>query len=503
MPRLIACVASVPELVRRHVPDARGARSVRDGVLNALLADPSAALHEQPRLAQTRGTLGDPFVEQLLELRVQGDVAVGAQLAERHVQPVRRADLDHRIDLQVEELALAQPGAGEELDRQAGERVGVLARCAQQLGRRGVVDEPRQRLIAARDVTGEHQHPRRGVLAIPLAETLEADAQRAEMLGQPDLREPPAADGRPLGEVTLVTLDVVTAQIGDRRDLWHVCGQPGGELAQDRLDADHRRRPQRQAHLLDIALQRRAQLRRDRRPLPRADSGLVSVALARRHVDHAGVKQRRLGTVQSCRQRPHTERMIRVQPTHSRDQLLSAGVELRLGQALRRSACERRDLRHRPPLQLRRLRIEPQLGRDLTKPAVELAMNPRRDLPDPQLARDQILGRRAHAAGDDQPRHQPPVMTADRQLLLKRQTRPPIDADAQQERARRRGDLLARVLPGGLQIGAIRGDHRLDLRVAREAVHDASSPASGSSCASIASAAARYSRSSQSFARCR
>jgi hypothetical protein len=61
---------------------------------------------------------------------------------------------------------------------------------------------------------------------------------------------------------------------------------------------------------------------------------------------------------------------------------------------------------------------------------MELAMNPRRDLPDPQLARDQILGRRVHAAGDDQPRHQPPVMTAGRQLLLQQQSRPPIDADA-------------------------------------------------------------------------
>jgi hypothetical protein len=50
------------------------------------------------------------------------------------MQPVRGADLHHRIDREIEELALAKPGAGEELDRQpresgAGrERVGPARR---------------------------------------------------------------------------------------------------------------------------------------------------------------------------------------------------------------------------------------------------------------------------------------------------------------------------------------------------------------------------------------
>ena len=177
MPRLIAWVASVCRSwcgVTRPIPASCAAFA--DRVSDALLADPSAALDEQVRLAQTRGPVGDPLVEHLFELWVQGDVAVGAELPERHVQPVRGADLHDRVDGQIEELALAQPGPGEELDRQPGERVGVLAGGAQQLRGGGVVDEPGERLIAARDVTGEHQHAGRGVLAVPLAQSIEAHA---------------------------------------------------------------------------------------------------------------------------------------------------------------------------------------------------------------------------------------------------------------------------------------------------------------------------------------
>jgi hypothetical protein len=106
------------------------------------------------------------------------------------------------------------------------------------------------------------------------------------MLSQPDLRQPAAAGRWPLGQVTFVALDMNSAQIGDRRDLRRVPGQPAAELAQDGLDANHRRRAQRQSHLLDVPLERLPQARRDRRPLACADSGLVRVALARRCVDH-------------------------------------------------------------------------------------------------------------------------------------------------------------------------------------------------------------------------
>jgi hypothetical protein len=41
-----------------------------------------------------------------------------------------------------------------------------------------------KRLIAAGDVTGEHPHAQQGVLAIPLAQSFQADTERAELLGQ-------------------------------------------------------------------------------------------------------------------------------------------------------------------------------------------------------------------------------------------------------------------------------------------------------------------------------
>jgi hypothetical protein len=143
--------------------------------------------------------------------------------------------------VQIEELALAQSGPGEELDREPGERVGVLAGGAQQLRCGGVIDEPWQRLVTAWDVAGEHQHARRSVVAVSFGETLEAHSECSEVLGQSDVREPRAAERWPPGEVALVALDVNAAEINDRCDLERVCGQPAGELAQDRLDANHRR----------------------------------------------------------------------------------------------------------------------------------------------------------------------------------------------------------------------------------------------------------------------
>jgi hypothetical protein len=56
---------------------------------------------------------------------MQGDVAVGVELADRDPEPVRGADLDHGVDGQAQELALAQARAGQELHTQAHERVGV------------------------------------------------------------------------------------------------------------------------------------------------------------------------------------------------------------------------------------------------------------------------------------------------------------------------------------------------------------------------------------------
>ena len=73
--------------------------------------------------------------------------------------------------------------------------------------------------------------------------------------------------------------------------------------------------------------------------------------------------------------------MVWVQPMGRCEQLLATGIQLCLGQPLWRDAGERGDLRDRPPLQLCRLGIEPQLGCDLMKPQVELAIDAGCDLP--------------------------------------------------------------------------------------------------------------------------
>lgn len=122
----------VPEPVRADVADPGSACGFGDGPVDAALADPLAVLDEEVGGAQAGGPLGEPGVEELLELGVQRDIAVGAQLAERHVEPVGGADLHDGVDGEVEELAFAQAGAGQEFHGQADERVGIGAGGRQQ-----------------------------------------------------------------------------------------------------------------------------------------------------------------------------------------------------------------------------------------------------------------------------------------------------------------------------------------------------------------------------------
>jgi hypothetical protein len=73
-----------------------------------------------------------------LSFGVQRDVAVDVQSADRDAQPVGGADLHDGVDGQGEQLTAADAGAGEELDDQPGQWVGVGA-GAQQLRCRCVV----------------------------------------------------------------------------------------------------------------------------------------------------------------------------------------------------------------------------------------------------------------------------------------------------------------------------------------------------------------------------
>ncbi len=78
---------------------------------------------------------------------MQRDVAVVVQLADGDSQPVGGADLHDGVDGERHQFALAQSGACEQLDGQAGEGVRVGSGRAQQLGRGGVIEEAGQRLV--------------------------------------------------------------------------------------------------------------------------------------------------------------------------------------------------------------------------------------------------------------------------------------------------------------------------------------------------------------------
>ena len=209
----------VTQAVRADVADPGGPGGFGHGPIDAALPDALAVLDEQVSTAEAGRPLGQPGVEELLELGVQRDVAVDAELADGHVQPVGGADLHHGVDREVQELALAQPRAGQELHGQAHERVGVGAGGLQQLGERAVVEEAGQRCVAERQVAVEDEHGGGDVVAIPFGEALEAGAQPAEVLGQARLGQPVAAGGGTVGEVQLVGLDVAAAQVGDASDL--------------------------------------------------------------------------------------------------------------------------------------------------------------------------------------------------------------------------------------------------------------------------------------------
>lgn len=188
----------VAQAVRADVADPGHLGGLGDGSVDASLADPLAVFDEQVGAAKTGGPLGEPGVEEVFELWVQRDVAVRAELADGHVEPVGGSDLHDGVDGEVQELAFAQPGAGQELHGQAHERVGVGAGGLQQLGERAVVEEAGQGRVAQRQVAVEDQHRGRHVVAVPFGEALEAGAQPAEMLGQPGLGEG-AAPGRGAG----------------------------------------------------------------------------------------------------------------------------------------------------------------------------------------------------------------------------------------------------------------------------------------------------------------
>ena len=256
----------VAELVGGDPGDPGGFADLAECLLQRGLADLLAVADEEQVAAQAGRSLRDPLVQKCLQLGVQRDVAVVVELAERDAQPVAGADLHDRVHGEGHELAAAHSGAGEELDAQAGEQVGVGSGRGEEPGGCGVVDEAGQRLIADREVPGDDEHPSGKVIAVPLAEPLEAGAQRAQMLGDGVTVQSPAFARRPAGEVQLEPFDVTAPDVGHGGHVGVEVGQEHGEFPQRPLDRLHRRRAQRQTDLVDVGEERAAQLLWDRIP---------------------------------------------------------------------------------------------------------------------------------------------------------------------------------------------------------------------------------------------
>ena len=200
------------------------------------------------------------------------------------------------------------------------------------------------------------------------------------------VRQPPAAEVGLLREVTLVALDVSAAEIADRRDLGRLRAARRRTRA-GRASTAASSGPQREAHLLDVALQRRPQPRRERSPTPARERRTCSGrACAAAH------RSRRRETTSPLRRTAasSTAALDRARDALERrgDQLLAAAVSscalVSRSGATPATAATFATAHHCSSADFG---VEPQLGGDLHEPLVELAVNPRCDLPDPQLAR--------------------------------------------------------------------------------------------------------------------
>ena len=95
----------------------------------------------------TRTPLGPVVVDEVDEHRVQRNVAVVVELADRDPEPVGPTQAEHGIVAQCAELAGPHAGARQQLDHESPTPVGVLGQGGHELGGDGVVQKSRQGLV--------------------------------------------------------------------------------------------------------------------------------------------------------------------------------------------------------------------------------------------------------------------------------------------------------------------------------------------------------------------
>ncbi|BDB42129.1 hypothetical protein IWGMT90018_25750 [Mycobacterium kiyosense] len=393
---------------------------------------------------------------------MQGNVAVGTQFAERHVQPVRGPDLHDGIDCEIEEFAFAQSGAGQELHAQSHERVVGGACGLQELGEGGVIEEPGQRVVAQWQVAREHEHAGGDVVAVPFGEPLEAGAQGAKVFGETGLGQPAATGRGPGGQVQLVGLDVYPTQVGDAEHLGGVHGQPAGELPQHALDAHHRRGPQRQPGLGDVTGQGGRQPWRNRSPLGGPLGRAVRVGFAGSGVKDAEVEQSGLRTEQRRAQCLGAMTVGSV-ASYRGGQSFSLCVDHRLSQPLGSQPGQRCHLGQRRPLQAGRHRAEPELSGACDKPLVEPAVMMGGDFAEVGPARHKIVRAGPQPSRHDQPTDHPSILQRQCTLGCQRQHGPARHTHAGEEHASHRGHRVSGEHSGRHEVDPIRLDEFLDV----------------------------------------
>ena len=393
------------------------------------------------------GPGGEPAVEELFELGVQGDVAVVVQFADRDPQPVGGADLHDGVDGEVDELALAHAGAGEELDDETDQGVGVGASSDEQLRRGGIVEEPGQRVVLDRQVVGEERRPGWGVGDAPLDEPLEAQLHRVQPATHGVTVQSTAVVGGPLDEPALVVLDVAAAHLGRRTDVGVAAGEEAGELAQRLVLVGDGAGAPGHPQLVEVAGQR---LGEDRgHLLPAVGSGTAAPgARAGRFVAEPGVEQ---GGLQPEQDRLPVGVRGDPEPVAGGGERGVGGVEQRVGDRVRCDGVQRADLREGRPLPLAALGHEAKRGGGLSEDGCCGRVVGRHDRAEPRTAGDQVVRGDRHPRGEREPGHEPAHSFIGADLRVQRRGRPA--GDRAEPRAEGRGRRPRRCSPPGTRPG--------------------------------------------------
>jgi hypothetical protein len=139
---------------------------------------------------------------------------------------------------------------------------------AEQLRGRGVVQGLGQRVVLAREVTGEHRDPRWCLVPAPLVDADEEHPQRAGPVRQRGGGEPGLLLSGSFREPGLVLLDMASGDLTEAGDVRGDLEQERRERPQGQVRAGDAARPQHAGDLVEVATHRRHDLRAAAQLLP-------------------------------------------------------------------------------------------------------------------------------------------------------------------------------------------------------------------------------------------